>query len=477
MLKRKPRKPIILKAIAEFRPLHPGAGWSGVVSARKTSKGPKSGANVKSPDSSGASVPLGVNPFDRFSLSSRRSEDSTIFVSALIAIIGILFASLALPAEARDQWQIQRHGSPPTAPYPGWNPGTPPGVESQVPGLSPIQDPGANGQMPGMVNGSGAQGSNFLDSMMTGNVFQGTMLTGVVDADLDSSKSKKGDIFAVILEHGYSNQGKMVIPPGSRILGTVVDAFPAKLMRNGMPGRLNVNLQTLAFPDGSTTAFSGFLEHNPAHNQTSEIKTRSSGFNLSDYGQSVRGMLGSFGGGVGFLHARRMRGKEFVIEKGTEVAIKVNRRIDLQKMSKISDIPGLISEDQAASTMQMAPSWLNRGNQPPPSSGVPGLVGPDPQAPGNGGMFGAGAPVAPGMVNQQPSSGVPGLVGSSPAGGMGYSASNPGFDMSTPSSGYGQPPQGGDPNDVFNRPLGSAQAPQQNSMGSGGMSSLQSNPF
>ena len=186
-------------------------------------------------------------------------------------------------------------------------------------------------------------------------------MTGVVDSDLSSAKSKRGDVFAVVLEHGFAKNGKQIIPSGSRILGAVVDAFPAKMQRSGMPGRLTVSLQTLAFPDGRTTKFSGFIAHNPAHDQEQEPKTKFSGFGLGDYGQSVKGMLGSFASGIGFVHANRLKGKEFSIKEGTQVAIKLNRRLDLASMSPpVGSVPGLTGSLPPGQGMSAAPtSWFS----------------------------------------------------------------------------------------------------------------------
>src|SRR5690606_9731054 len=144
-----------------------------------------------------------------------------------------------------------------------------------------------------------------------------------------SKKSERGDIFSIVLEDGYINNGQLIIPPGARILCTVVGTFAAANQRMGMPGRVTIALQTLVFPDGRSTKFFGLIDHNPAHDQLSEPKTKFAGFGLSDYGQSLKGMVGSFGSGIGWVQNRRLRGKEFLIEAGQRVAVRVNRTMDL----------------------------------------------------------------------------------------------------------------------------------------------------
>jgi hypothetical protein len=141
-----------------------------------------------------------------------------------------------------------------------------------------------------------------------------------------------------------------------------------------MPGRLAISLRTLVFPDGRSSKIDGFIDHNPAHDQTKEIKTRFAGFNMSDYGQSVKGMLYSPVAGISWIHNRTLRGKEFDLKAGTPVSIKLNRSIDLAKMTtpvqwlSPSGVPGLAP----GAFPDVAPeSHLGAGGAPPALSTPP----------------------------------------------------------------------------------------------------------
>ncbi len=256
---------------------------------------------------------------------------------------------------------------------------------AQSTGLSELTQPGMplTPPAPGTVSLPGGITPEAFSQIMANMIPAGTVLTGTLEATVASEKNKRGDVFAVILEDGLNKDGRELIPPGSRILGAVVDAFPAAGQRNGLPGRLTVNLQTLVFPDGRNMRFHGVIDHNPAHDQEKEPEVKFAGFGGSDYGKSVKGMFGSFASGIGSVHSRRMRGKDLRLKEGTPLAIKVNRRLDLKDLSApVGNAPGLVPGQMDGSggwTPQNGRS--NFGGMPPSqvsSSGVPGLVNSEP---------------------------------------------------------------------------------------------------
>lgn len=278
------------------------------------------------------------------------------FLRYLIATIIIMMIFYEQAAFSREQWQIDR-------------PDPPPQIPAQYTGNYGSANSHTQLGMPGTLRpdthhppGSPA----FMNQILGSRIPVGTVLTGVIDADLSSKKSKPGDIFAVQLPEGFVNNGIVVVPPGSRIVGTIVNAASAGQMRSGMPGQLTVGLQSLVFPDGRTTTFHGYIDQNPAHELEDEPKSRYSGFNMGDYGKQVKGMLGSFAGGIGWVHNKRMRGKEFEVEAGRNVAVRVNRTIDLTTMT-----PALGSGiSQGVPGIANAPQF----NMAPAQPAVPGLV-------------------------------------------------------------------------------------------------------
>ncbi|MBZ0187347.1 MAG: hypothetical protein K8F91_13965 [Candidatus Obscuribacterales bacterium] len=363
----------------------------------------------------------------------RRSNKSAA-QGALALVLSLSLTGLsAIDADARDQWQIDRPDPSPTSlddflkSQGGNSNNNAAAGMGGHPGNAPDQSFSnflqAKPGMPGMVPSTGEVGTDFWKSFSAGRLQMGTVLTGIIDSDLKSNKSERGDVFSILLEHGYVNNGQVVIPPGSRILGTVVEAHSSKEQRIGMPGKVTIGLQTLVFPDGRSIPFQGFIDHNPAHDQLSEPKLKMSGFGLSDYGQSLKGMVGSFGSGIGWVQNRRLRGKEFEIEAGQMVAVRVNRTIDLSTMG---------GSGGAQAAPGLSASGAGGIGQPPNAAPlVPGLVAP---------QYGA-------LPNNYPQA-VPGLAAPpfSPAAGQ---TSIPGLSQAAVSS---DPPVP-DPNYVFKQQL------------------------
>ncbi|MBX9671461.1 MAG: hypothetical protein K2X93_27980 [Candidatus Obscuribacterales bacterium] len=286
--------------------------------------------------------------------------------------------------------------------YPGPAPGQTgiPGL-AQVPGLV---SSGVTGAVPGVPplpvqSGQGGVMPDYLKGILGQRLNAGTVLTGVAEADLSSKSSKRGDVFAIVLPHGFGDGNEMLVPPGSRILGVVVEAFAAKTQRVGMPGRLSISLKTLVFPDGRTTKINAMIDHNPAHDQGSEPKTRFSGLNAGDYGNAFKGMLYSSVSGISWVHNRQARGKEFLLKPGTPVSVKLNTSIDIAKMTN------------PAQAFQGTPGLAGVPTTPYPGTAVPGLSGiaPPGAIPGMPGTpQGYGAYGAPQPVTGQPmSSGQP----------------------------------------------------------------------
>ncbi len=486
---------------------------------------------------------------------SLRNGNSTVL--KLLLSIGFLVA-LAATAHAREQWQIPRNEPPPTAPYgggrsvntqgangyttpgtagnplPGYTggadgsgtpgmtggtvpsgqlfPGTPvgsPGGTFQgtpsggydgmgtVPGLvAPGTPPTSPGILPPNLTGKGGVTPDFFKQFAGKRLTPGTVLTGVSETNLSSIKSKRGDVFSILLPHGYSNEGEELVPPNSKILGVVVDSAPAATQRLGMPGRLSIALKTIVFPDGRTSSINGFIDRNPAHDQLKEPKLRNSGINFGDYGQAVKGMLFSSVGGISWVTNKAMRGKEFVLSAGTPVSVKLNSMLDVAKMNNpaaalnggqgVPGVPGL-----TPGAMPGVPGL--QGNVPNipgltpgavpgmPGYNQPGVPGLAPGAVPNfaqGGFPGssAGAPPTftqngfPGGMPGTTASGIPGF----PASVQGHSSSLPPLqgaqstffpgNLQNPnqlqSGNFSQGAQGSadsDPNSIFNTPLASPQ--------------------
>lgn len=253
-------------------------------------------------------------------------------------LILVLGAPLCLPGLAREQWQVQHPGGPP-----------PTGPISLRGGVSPAS-----------LDLVPKIGADFWKGKTQQHISYGTVFSGILQEDISSLESKPGDLFQLELQDGYFQNGLVLIPPHSKILGTITTVTPAKNLRFGQPGRIDVSLQSLVFPDGASMPIHAFIDQNPNHAPKEEAQTRYAGFSLKDYGQSVSSFFGSFTTGIGRCMNKKNRGLDFKLKKGEVVPIRLTRSLDI---AEPGSRPGLA---------QTAPGG-------PPA--VPGLVGPDPDAP------------------------------------------------------------------------------------------------
>ena len=238
---------------------------------------------------------------------------------------------------------------------------------------------------------------DFWKGQLQRRVPAGAVLSGILEDDLSSAKSKAHDIFAIGLEDGFALNGEEVIPAGSKIVGTVLSVTSAKELRHGHPGKLEVSLKTLVLPDGRHIPFCGFIDSNPNHLSQNEPHKRYPGKSMAEYGQSLGAFFGSFTSGIGLALNRRQRGQEFKLQKGEVLPVRLSRSLDMLPLVKPADplVPGLAGSKSPYPGPSIAPE--NGGIAPMsqqeplsvPSKGlmakqyalVPGLVGPDPDVP------------------------------------------------------------------------------------------------
>lgn len=329
--------------------------------------------------------------------------------AALLLILSIGIQSQNA-ASARTQWEIQHPNS-----LPGQDARfIPPGsdqLSSQVPALSPGQFGSVPGQMGGANQMPGQMGANQMPGQIPQNFWKGQMpvainnrvaagivLTGIMEHTISSGKSLPGDTFAILLEDGFAQNGMQVIPLHSKIIGTVTTVTPAKRLRVGMPGQIQVALQSLVMPDGSHVPFAGFIDSNPAHAFKKAPKKRNLGFDIADTGKNLMGGFGGLTDGMGWTVARRHRGNEFILEEGEAVPIRLNRSITVPE-SVVRPVqmaaPGQagFAPGSAIPGLPVQPMPANSIPYGTPST-VPGLVGDD--------VFGKPVGATPKSLNDMP---------------------------------------------------------------------------
>lgn len=223
-----------------------------------------------------------------------------------LLLAALVLASMSSPASARDQWSTN-HGANNPPVDPRWAPG---------------------GAFSGYVQK--VTGNDFWKGQLANTIPAGTVFTAILEDDLSSSKNKQGDTFALTLDDGFVMNGNVLVPPKSKILGTVTSATPAKMQRKmGVPGNLEISLQTLILPDGSHYAFAGFIDGNPNAKAKRPAKVRHAGVAISDFGESVAGMAMSFVSGPGFMMKKINRGLDFKLDAGDALPIRLTRGLEL----------------------------------------------------------------------------------------------------------------------------------------------------
>ncbi len=214
----------------------------------------------------------------------------------------------------------------------------------------------------------------------------GTVLTGILEDDLSSAKNNVGDVFSIRLENGFSQNGVVIIPPQSKVLGAVISVKSARIQKFGAPGAMDVSLQTLVFPDGRSTRMYGFVEHNPALDMKHKNGTGSAMSGpISTVKASALSIFSGLNSKTGLpINMPNMRlGLDFTLSKGELLPVRLNRSCDLTNMMPSPMMPGTA----------MAPASL-----PGYSSGMP------PTAPPMVGQS-ATADLLPGLApNQDPNS-------------------------------------------------------------------------
>lgn len=226
----------------------------------------------------------------------------------------VVCLALVTTAEARNPWDIN-HGMS----NPPQNPATMPGgvYSNQMKAFTP----------------------EFFRQFARRRLPVGTVLTAILENDISSNKSKAGDTFALTLQEGCAVNGYMVIPPNSRIIGSINSATPAKQLRAGNPGRVSISLQALVFPDGRHVPIYAQIATNPNMLKKKKPAVRNLGPDIKDFGQQVESMGLSFMRGPGFMMAKLNRGPEFRVDKGEVVSVKLTQALSVPELGPVLPPP------------------------------------------------------------------------------------------------------------------------------------------
>ncbi len=272
-----------------------------------------------------------------------------------VAMFVAVWLACGSPGNCREQWQMQEpSGPPPTAPIMAG--GAPPPTYGLVPTM----------------------GKEFWRGQLNNRIPVGTVLTGILEQDLSSKTSKANDVFTILLQDGVTVNGAQVVPPQSKILGSVVSATPASKLGAGQHGQLQIALHQLITPDGRSFPIYAFIAKNPNLDPKKPPGVNQPGTQLNETPKMVSSFFGSFTAGVGSRLKVRHMGKDFHLEQGEVIPIRLNRSLDCtaivtgqpaNQALPPGAVPGVAN---ASRPFGLPPQQLGAAT---PATAAPGLIG------------------------------------------------------------------------------------------------------
>lgn len=184
-------------------------------------------------------------------------------------------------------------------------------------------------------------------------VDSGTNFRVRMNGDISSKTAKVGDRFTTtVTEPVYSNDGAVVIPVGSSVVGRVDSVTPAK--KGGDPGQISVSFVSVRLPNGSTRNINGSLTDLNTKSAKSDNEGTASGDDRKNdklifigggaaggaiLGGAIGGgkgaLIGGILGGLGGLGGERLtKGEEATVKSGTEFGISLNQSLSMTKWAE-----------------------------------------------------------------------------------------------------------------------------------------------
>lgn len=171
---------------------------------------------------------------------------------------------------------------------------------------------------------------------------------------ISSNTARVGDRFtATVIEPVYSNNGVVVIPTGSEVVGRVDSV--ARATKGGKAGTISATFIQVILPNGARRAINGSLTDLNSDNARSDAEGTASGDRMKNrklifiggggaggaiLGAAVGGGKGALIGGIlgaagGFLGDRLTKGGEAEVRSGTEFGIYLNQSISMPKFNEV----------------------------------------------------------------------------------------------------------------------------------------------
>jgi LysM repeat protein len=190
-------------------------------------------------------------------------------------------------------------------------------------------------------------------------VESGAVIRVRMNETLSSKNAKTGDTFTTgVTEPVYSNNGVVVIPTGSTVVGRVDSAKPAK--KGGDPGTIDVSFTEVRLPNGTTRIINGSLTSLNTKTAKSDNEGTASGDDRKNdkiifigggagggailggiIGGGKGAIIGGILGGLGGLAGERLtKGEDATVTTGTEFGVMLNKSVTLPKFAAIGDDEG-----------------------------------------------------------------------------------------------------------------------------------------
>ncbi len=187
-------------------------------------------------------------------------------------------------------------------------------------------------------------------------VESGTRVRVRMNDTLSSKTARVGDTFqTTVTEAVYSNNGVVVIPTGSTIVGRVDSVQKSK--KGGDPGTIDVSFTQVRLPNGTNRSINGSLTDLTTKDAKSDNEGTASGDDRKNdkiifigggaAGGAILGgligggkgaLIGGILGGLGGLAGERLtKGEDAEVKSGTEFGVYLNRSVSLPKFGAVGD--------------------------------------------------------------------------------------------------------------------------------------------
>lgn len=187
-------------------------------------------------------------------------------------------------------------------------------------------------------------------------VESGSVIRVRMNETLSSKEARAGDTFTTgVTEPVYSNNGVVVIPTGSTVVGRVDSVRKAK--KGGDPGTIDVSFTEVRLPNGTNRVINGSLTSLNTKTAKSDNEGTASGDDRKNdkiifigggagggaiiggiIGGGKGALIGGILGGLGGLAGERLtKGEEATVKSGTEFGVILNRSVTLPKFGAAED--------------------------------------------------------------------------------------------------------------------------------------------